>query len=251
MDDEVAAAYERWSEAIGDRGRERLEFIHGDDFVYVGADGYTMDRSQHIAMELVADLEHVVAVDVVAVDLGRVVVASGRHNIKGHIPLEHSGEYSRHFLSTNLDAVFTTVWRRERDGLRAWCMHVDLGDDLGPAVVLAPEDVRPARVEDAAAQAALPRLRATPLPPAAIVTSADGRREFDVPPPSSPQITDLRFSSDGPYHLVWGQRVRESGRLVAFSQLWHGPSEEWSLVYDHESGVEFVPEGGGRRAAGR
>ena len=123
---EAEAAYARWLAAVDAHDEAGLRRIHHEDFVYTGVDGRRMNADEHIAMELTAEVEEHVS-DVIAFDLGDVVVSAGRHTVQGEIDHELLPESIRgRIAGEGLLVAFTTVWVREQDELRAVTHHLQI-----------------------------------------------------------------------------------------------------------------------------
>lgn len=138
---EVHAAYARWVTAVEQRDEAALMRVHHEDFVYTGVDTQRLDRAQHVALELQAEVEQALS-DVIAFDLGDVIVASGRHTVHGAIDSELVPASVREEIEqAGLEVAFTSVFVREGDELRVVTHHLQIvGGDGAPAASAAAAD---------------------------------------------------------------------------------------------------------------
>jgi ketosteroid isomerase-like protein len=123
LDSEVETALAGWVDAIRAHDREAIEWIHDDDFTCIELGGSLMDRRTHIEMELqTADIEMRFS-DVRNHGFDDTVVTWARQSLRGTVPTGFFENELAVSTESQIEFVFTLVWRRHPEGLRVHTFH--------------------------------------------------------------------------------------------------------------------------------
>jgi hypothetical protein len=254
---EVAEAYGRWTSAITAHDAVELSAVHDDEFHYVGPDGQLMTRAEHMAVELLADVEEQSVLDLEVVELSPdVIVSTGRHFLFGDIEHSLTEAYRELMRSTRLSVRISTVWIRDAGRLRVWSQHLDLEDVEHRSWQFDAPSVRDGDALDRELRGALfgdPRPGAArhPLPFSTVPVAVDtlGRRYNGAPAEqlvtresAAPGlVVDVRARSRQGATLAHGLRLLGEGegrQLRRFTTLWDEASGSRRLVLWHETLVD-------------
>jgi ketosteroid isomerase-like protein len=116
---ELLELYHRWARAVAERDRGALESLFAPDYAYTSPEGERLTREQILDAEMEVPPPGLpftaFAVQRVAED---VVVARGRHTLKGELPAHLVRPELLEQVRRGVEIAFTSVWRRSADGWR-------------------------------------------------------------------------------------------------------------------------------------